>query len=70
MEYRGTVKGGVVVLEQGAALAEGTEVRVATLPETTATVWDKLRLLAGSAKGLPKDAASQHDHYLYGTPKT
>ncbi len=70
MEYRGTVKGGVVVLEQGAALAEGTEVRVATVSETPATVWDKLRLLAGSAKGLPKDAARQHDHYLYGTPKT
>lgn len=71
MEYRGKVKDGVVVLEQGAALAEGTEVRVAPLaPETTSpTVWDKLRLLAGSAKGLPKDAASQHDHYLYGTPK-
>lgn len=72
MEFRGRVKDGVVVLEQGVALAEGTEVRVAPLePQATpTTVWDKLRSLAGSAKGLPKDAASQHDHYLYGTPKT
>jgi hypothetical protein len=72
MEYRGKVKDGVVVLEQGIALAEGTEVRVKPLtPGTTsATVWDKLLSLAGSAKGLPRDAGKQHDHYLYGTPKT
>jgi Arc/MetJ-type ribon-helix-helix transcriptional regulator len=32
-------------------------------------IWDKLRKLAGSAPGLPPDAAINHDHYLYGTPK-
>lgn len=71
MEYRGKIKNGVVILEQGNALAEGTEVRVAPLtPEaTTMTTWEKLRSPAGSAPGLPKDAAREHDHYLYGTPK-
>lgn len=25
--------------------------------------------IAGLAEDLPEDAAAQHDHYLYGTPK-
>jgi hypothetical protein len=25
---------------------------------------------AGTVQGLPEDAAENHDHYLYGTPKT
>jgi hypothetical protein len=33
------------------------------------SVWDKLLSLAGKAEHLPADAADQHDHYLYGTPK-
>jgi hypothetical protein len=33
MEYRGRVKDGVIVLEEGAALQEGVEVRVRTLSE-------------------------------------
>ena len=33
------------------------------------TIWDKLRDLAGTAKGLPSDLARNHDHYLHGQPK-
>jgi len=72
MEYRGRVKGGVVVLEAGASLPEGLEVRVAPVPadeQDRRTIWEKLRALAGSAPDLPPDAAPNHDHYLYGTPK-
>jgi hypothetical protein len=71
MEYRGRVKGGVVVLEAGATLPEGSEVRVAPVVsgEGHGTIVDKLRALAGSAPDLPPDAARNHDHYLYGTPK-
>jgi hypothetical protein len=32
-------------------------------------LFDRLGHLAGKAKHLPADAAEQHDHYLYGTPK-
>ena len=49
MEYRGRVKGGVVVLEAGASLPEGLEVRVAPLPtgeREGPTIWEKLRALA------------------------
>jgi non-ribosomal peptide synthetase component E (peptide arylation enzyme) len=75
MTYRGTVRQGVVVLEPGAALGEGTVVEVhpvevpAKAQPPGETIWDKLLKLSGSARGLPSDAAREHDHYLYGTPK-
>jgi hypothetical protein len=33
------------------------------------SVWESLLEIAGTAEGLPEDYASQHDHYLHGTPK-
>ena len=76
MHYRGKMKGGVVVLEPGASLPEGADVNVEPInsPAEIAdnhqhAIWDKLLKLAGSAPGLPEDAAAQHDHYLYGIPK-
>ena len=38
-------------------------------PGDSPTIWAKLRALAGTAEGLPSDAAKNHDHYLYGLPK-
>jgi hypothetical protein len=32
-------------------------------------VLQKLRSLAGTAQNLPGDLATNHDHYLHGTPK-
>jgi hypothetical protein len=77
MEYRGRVKGGVIVLEEGAALEEGAEVRVRPVSEPVAaqnagngqTLGQWLMKFAGKAQGLPSDAARNHDHYLYGAPK-
>ena len=75
MTYRGTVKSGVVVLDGGVTLDEGTLVEVQPLAaspktaEASPTIWDKLLKLAGSVPDLPSDAAPNHDHYLYGTPK-
>lgn len=34
-----------------------------------ASVLQKLRALAGTAKNLPADLAAHHDHYLHGTAK-
>lgn len=78
MSYKGIVKNGVVVLDESAHLPEGAEVRV-ELPERTtdpskpdangASLAQKLLRHAGKAKGLPADASSNLDHYLYGTPK-
>ena len=78
MVYRGRVKNGVVVLDSPNALPEGVEVRVEIVPvesqgplldERGQTLGQKLMKYAGRAVGLPEDAAIQHDHYLYGTPK-
>lgn len=78
MSYRGTVKNGVVALEPGANLPEGTPVRVE--PESWETLFPKTPLgppeedpafrmpeLAGPT-GIP-DLSVNLDHYLYGHPK-
>ena len=68
MTYRGKIKGGVVVLEEGVSLPEGTDVQVEPAPEKP-TWAEVFKDVIGKAKGLPSDAARNHDHYLYGTPK-
>ncbi|HZL35639.1 MAG TPA: hypothetical protein VFC78_10045 [Tepidisphaeraceae bacterium] len=71
MTLTGTVKDGVVVLEDGAVLADGTAVRVEPIeqPDAPTTLGQRLKRFAGKAKGLPSDMAENHDHYLHGTPK-
>jgi len=78
MTYRGTIRNRVVIFE-GEAPPEGTAVQVEPVEATAAsdnahesktkTVWDKLLEIQGLAPSLPEDAAPNHDHYLYGTPK-
>jgi hypothetical protein len=78
MTYRGHIENGVVVLEPGARLAEGTQVRVEPLPaaEDAAEVPEDVRQLregllrfSGIVKGGPTDLARNHDHYLHGAPR-
>jgi hypothetical protein len=77
MTYRGKIRGGVVVLDQPADLAEGTEVTIQPVeqsekpspPQREESLSEVLLKFAGKAQGLPPDAARNHDHYLYGTPK-
>ena len=70
-EYEGKVVNGVVVLENGDSLPEGTRVRVLTVepPSTGETLGQRLLKFAGTAKGLPSDMAENHDHYIHGRPK-
>ena len=71
MEYQGKVVDGVVVLENGESLPEGTRVRVAPLEaiREDETLGQRLLKFAGTAKGLPSDMARNHDYYLHGIPK-
>jgi hypothetical protein len=77
MTYRGTVKGGVVVLEDPNVLPEGTEVAVSPAEENidaqelpVAPAWDDvLKDFIGQADGLPSDMARNHDHYIHGASK-
>lgn len=74
MIYRGTVENGVVVLENGTLLPEGTRVRVEPLGKDEnvgrAGEDDPVFRMSDLAvdTGLP-DLASNVDHYLYGHPK-
>ncbi|MEK6286000.1 MAG: hypothetical protein AABO57_09695 [Acidobacteriota bacterium] len=68
-EYEGKVVNGVVVLENGDSLPEGTRVRVLTVEPTGETLGQRLLKFAGTAKGLPSDMAENHDHYIHGRPK-
>ena len=70
-EYEGKVENGVVVLDNGDCLPEGTRVRVLTVdPAPIAeTLGQRLLKFAGTAKGLPSDMAENHDHYIHGRPK-
>ncbi len=71
MTLEGTVKNGIIVLDQPDALTEGmrVEVTVKQLPKAASPLGEILLRHAGKAQGLPEDLAEQHDHYLHGTPK-
>ena len=70
MTCTGTVKGGVIVLEPGSAIPDGTVVRIETVgsEEDLKRLRDGLLELAGTLHG-PSDLARNHDHYIHGTPK-
>lgn len=68
MTYLGEVRGGVIVLEQGAALPDGARVAVQLLPPPAAE--DPLLRMTDLAveTGIP-DLGTNVDHYLYGHPR-
>ena len=76
MVYTGKVKGGVVLMDKMSTLAEGTVVRIVPIVgreprrrPAPGSLGATLLEFAGKAKGLPRDLAMNHDHYLYGTTK-
>ncbi len=78
-EITGKVVNGVIILENGETLPDGTMVRVEPLeadkPAQSADDVAELREMLLSHAGaisdseLPSDLAENLDHYLYGTPK-
>ena len=70
MSYEGEVRNGVVVLDEGIALTDGTRVRVEPVAEPSRrTLAERLKNVIGIVEGLPSDFALNHDHYLHGQPK-
>lgn len=82
--YRGFVENGLVRLNDGARLSDGTEVTIrpvgrkrATSKKRSArtkrrrseTLGEALKEFKGRGEGLPTDAARNLDHYLYGHRK-
>lgn len=71
MTLEGHVENGKIVLDEPARLPEGSKVRVEVLvsPPEKPSLYDRLKPFVGILDDLPEDAALNHDHYLYGTPK-
>ena len=64
---------GVLKPAQPLPLKEHEQVRV-TVEPARPPIWERIAALTADAPPeelakLPTDGASQHDHYLYGTPK-
>ncbi len=68
MTYKGTVKNGVVVLDEPSSLPEGTpvEIRPTKVSKSVMQLKETLLRWAGKADGLPSDMARNHDHYIHG----
>jgi hypothetical protein len=64
-EFSGRVCNGVIVLEAGNSLPEGTQVKVAVQPAVPTTVGQRLMKFAGLVEGLPSDLAENHDRYFH-----
>ena len=78
MTYRGRVRNGVIVLESGVHLREGTDVRVEPVDQSeevaagsqeASQLRNGLLSFSGVVKEGPSDLARNHDHYLHGTPR-
>ena len=71
MSFEGQVLNGVVVLDGGRQLPDGTRVEVIVREASgqKATLRDRLLRLAGTVDDLPADMARNHDHYIHGAPR-
>lgn len=76
MSYKGTVAGGVIVLDAKAKLPDGTKVEVRPVKKAArGSVMSprarlaKLDRILAQMPPLPADFAAEHDHYVHGTPK-
>jgi hypothetical protein len=77
MTLHGHVQNGIIILDGNVPLPEGAAVEVQVIvparktnsDEVLPTLAESLKDFIGILEDLPEDAATNHDHYLYGTPK-
>ena len=71
MMLEGTIRNGTIVLDQPPALPDGkrVQVEIKLVAKAASPLGEMLLRHAGKAVGLPEDMATQHDHYLHGTPR-
>jgi hypothetical protein len=70
MELEGVVTNGVIVVDGGIALPEGTRVRISgPNVDEPKSFGERFGKFKGTAAGLPSDLARQHEHYRLGTPQ-
>lgn len=70
MVLEGVVQDGIIVLDQGATLPEGTRVQVVAEPAVPPprSAKELLMQMAGCMTDLPSDLARNHDLYLHRMP--
>jgi hypothetical protein len=68
MTYKAHIKNGVAVLDEPVELRDGMRVLVQPVDEP-ASLAELLQEVTGKGQDLPHDGSTQHDHYIYGTPK-
>jgi len=79
MTFEAHVINGQIVPDRPIVLPEGAAVQIEVLAidsqkapaatEQIPTIYERLKTVVGAAKGLPADASTNVDHYLYGRPK-
>jgi len=77
MTVEGYIKDGQIVLNGPLLLPNGVKVTVSVQADRDhietegqfPSLYDRLKSVAGKAKGLPADLAINHDRYLHGQPK-
>lgn len=69
MELEGHIQNGHVILDSPTDLPDGTHVRIEVITPAPASDEKRFARTLQHRLDLPPDAAAQHDHYLYGTPK-
>lgn len=73
MTMRGTIVGGVVVLETESSFPDGSEVVVQLVEQPIRQDAELSAVLlrhAGRGTNLPADLAENHDHYAHGKPRS
>jgi hypothetical protein len=70
MSFEGTIVNGNAVLDEPSSLPEGTrvDVQVKNAGAEAPTLGFLLKY-AGRIKDMPADFATEHDHYIHGTPR-
>ena len=64
MDLEGVVQNGVIVLDDAAALPDGTRVRITPTPdEENKPFGERYAKFKGAVPDLPPDLAEQHEHY-------
>jgi hypothetical protein len=70
MSITATVMNDTIKLPEGVHLADATEVLILPQTKQRQRFAERYKEFIGCVKDAPADAADNHDHYLYGAPKS
>ncbi len=68
MTVNGIVQNGMIVLQDGCNIPDGTHVQVIVPDSKERPMFLDMLEFAGCLPDLPTDFAARYDHYIHGTP--